>query len=86
MDIELIRNLCLDAIKEGLEFSRSMPSMSLTDDLAAGHVEGGEERGGAVPAVIMGAPLGHAGAYGRMVWVRSRARIWLFSSTHRTGA
>ena len=52
---------------------------------AGGDLQGGEQRGGAIPDVVMGALLRHARAcIGSVFWVRSNAWILDFSSTHNT--
>ena len=56
------------------------------DDLSRGDVEGGVEVGGAASHVVVGAPLGQPGRSGSTGAVRSRAWIWVFSSTQSTRA
>jgi hypothetical protein len=65
VDLQLAGQLAINGVKEAPELDRSMAAMRLPDDLAARHIEGGEERGGAVPAIVMGAALGHAGSQGQ---------------------
>jgi hypothetical protein len=86
MHFELGRDLLLDVLQEAFELAGAMAPVKISDHPSAGDVEGGEQRGGAVPTVVVGAALGKSGAMGRMGWVRSRAWIWLFSSTQRTMA
>ena len=53
-------------------------------DPAGGHVQRGEQSGGAVADVVVGAPAGSPGIIGSIGAVRSSAWIWDFSSTHST--
>jgi hypothetical protein len=48
--------------------------------VAGGDLECGEQGGGAVPDVIVGAFLGLPGCVGSVLWVRFNAWIWDFSS------
>jgi hypothetical protein len=61
---------------------------ALADDLAIEDIESGEQRGRAMTRVIVGDGAGPAPPrfIGRPGWVRSRAWIWLFSSTDKTMA
>jgi hypothetical protein len=54
--------------------------------LALKDIGGGEQRGRSVALVIMGLVPARPGFIGKPGWVRSRAWIWLFSSTDRTMA
>src|SRR6266542_3387682 len=58
MHAEVGRNLLFDMVEEAAELNRTVPAVKFPNHLAAGHIEGGEERGGAAPAIIVGAPLG----------------------------
>lgn len=68
------------------EFGGAMPTMQLTDDFSGSHVQRGKQRRRAVTQIVMGRRSGSPGVIGRIGWVRSRAWIWLFSSTHNTTA
>ena len=48
------RNLRLDGVEEADELLMPMALHAAADDLAVEHVEGGEQRGGAVALVVMG--------------------------------
>ncbi|WP_404800493.1 hypothetical protein [Actinomadura montaniterrae] len=58
--LQLGRDGLVDRDQELLEPGRAMQAVQLGDDGAVGDVEGGEQAGGAVPGVVVGAPLGHA--------------------------
>ena len=78
---------CLDRIEEADEFLVPMLLHTTADDLAVQHVEGCEQRGGAVPDVVV--RHGATAAFlqrQRPGWVRSSAWIWLFSSIESTTA
>ena len=51
-------------VEELPELEGAMPPMALADDLPVLDVEGGEERGGAVAHVVVGAPLRWPGRIG----------------------
>jgi hypothetical protein len=59
----------VDAVEEVAELDGAMPSMHLADYLAGGDVEGGEQRGGAVPPVVVGLSLGLASPMGSTGWL-----------------
>ena len=63
-----------------------MAGFALGDDRAVEHVEGGEQGGGAVALVVVSDALDVAEPHGKQGLVRSRAWIWLFSSTQSTTA
>jgi hypothetical protein len=67
-----------------------VPGLAGVGDLPGGHLQGGEQRGGAVPDVVMGLLLGYPGRSGTTTTattaVRSRVWTWDFSSTHSTTA
>ena len=48
---------CSTVAQELAEFDRAVTLVAAADDLAGGDVQGGEQRGRAVPLVIMAAPL-----------------------------
>ena len=57
MDIEFAWHGGLDLVQELAELGGTVPSITLADDPSGRNVEGGEQRCGAVPFVIM-APSG----------------------------
>jgi hypothetical protein len=59
MYIELLRHRLFNCVKELQELLRSVSSMQFTDDFAGRDVECREQRGRAMTAVDMGAPLRH---------------------------
>src|SRR5438105_9895182 len=77
-------DLDLDGIQEPDELLMPVTLHAASDHLAVEHVERGEQRGGAVPLVIMGIVPQRPGLIGKPGWVRSSACIWLFSSTLST--
>ena len=58
MDIEIGRHGLLDLREEVAEFDRTVTLVAAANDPAGGNVQGGEQRGRAMPRVIMAAPLG----------------------------
>ena len=64
MDVKIGRHGLLDLDEEVAEFDRAMTLVAAADDPASGNVQGGEQRGRAVPRVIMAAPLGLPGRIG----------------------
>ena len=86
VDVEITRDVRLDEVEEFAELSGPMARETFADDLSRGDVEGREERGRAVALVVVAAPLRLPGRIGKRGWERSRAWIWLFSSTQRTRA
>ena len=58
--------------------------MRLADDFARRDVRRREQGRRAMPQVVVVRRAGMPGASGSIGWVRSRAWIWLFSSTHKT--
>ena len=86
VDVEISRDVRLDEVEEFAELSGPMARETFADDLSRGDVEGREERGRAVALVVVAAPLRLPGAHGKRGWERSKAWIWLFSSTQRTRA
>jgi hypothetical protein len=53
-------------------------------DLPGRDLQGGEQSGGAVPDIVVGALLGMTGLHRQVSWVRFNAWIWDFSSIHST--
>src|SRR6516162_7294510 len=58
MDVEIGRHGLLDLREEVAEFDRAVTLVTAADDPAGDNVQGGEQRGRAVPCVIVAAPLG----------------------------
>jgi hypothetical protein len=65
MNLKFARDLLLDALQEALELARAVASVKISDDPPGGDIEGGEQRGGAVPAVVVGAPLRDSRSHGQ---------------------
>ena len=72
-----------ERIQEADELLMPVPLHAAADHLAFEHIERGKEGGRAVSLVIIIVPA-RPFFMGRLGWVRSRAWIWLFSSTDRT--
>ena len=53
VDIEVRGHVGVDVLEEAEELLMTVPSLALGEHLASGHVEGGEEGGGAVTDVAM---------------------------------
>ena len=58
MNVEIGRHGLLDLREEVAEFDRTVTLIAAANDPAGGNVQGGEQRGRAMPRVIMAAPLG----------------------------
>ena len=86
MDIELGRHIGLDVTQEGEKLLMTMARFALGDHRAVEHVESSEQGGRTVAAVVVGHAFNVTEPMGSMGWVRSRAWIWLFSSTQSTTA
>jgi hypothetical protein len=107
MQVELGRHGGIDRFEKGAELRRAVPAVAAADDHRAfgpiprrdvgaadrthGHIQGGEQRGGAMPDVVRAAPLRlpvESGAFDHRQpgCVRSIACISVFSSTHSTSA
>ncbi len=65
VNLEVVGHLLLDAPEEPLELRRPVTAVQRADHLAGGHVQGGEEAGGAVAHVVVAAPLRGAGHHRR---------------------
>ncbi len=61
VDVQAARDVLVDPLQEFQELLVAVAAVQLADHGAVGDVEGGEQAGGAVPGVVVGAPLGHAG-------------------------
>ena len=77
----------VDGLQELAELGGSMLGAQAVDHLAGGEVQRGEEVSDPVALVVVGSPLelGPAASAGSG-WVRSRAWMPVFSSTHSTTA
>ena len=64
MDVEFTRHGSLDLVEELAELGSAMASVALADDPSARNVEGGEQRCGAVPCVVMASSAGWPGRIG----------------------
>lgn len=90
VDVEPVGDIAVDHLEKVEELPGTVAPVALADHGAGGDVERGEQRGGAVTFVIVGAAFGHArqhrqhglGAVERL----DLALIWLFSSTQSTSA
>ena len=65
----------LDGVEEADELLMAVALHAPADDRALEHVEGGEQRGGAVALVVVGHGPGRPFLIGRPGWVRSSAWI-----------
>ena len=65
MDVEVVGDLGFESAPELKELAAAVTRKALSDDLAGGDVEGGEQRGGAVAHVVMGASLDLSGPHGQ---------------------
>jgi hypothetical protein len=54
MNVQMIGNIGLDVAQEAQKLLMPMPRFALCEDLAIGHIEGCEQRRGAVPDVVVG--------------------------------
>jgi hypothetical protein len=61
MDIEIARHVGIDGAQKLEELGAAMTPVQFADHLAAGDVEGSEQRGRAVAHVVMSASFGNAG-------------------------
>ena len=76
----------LHRIEETDELLVPMLLHAAADDLAVQHAEGGKQRGGTFPDLVVRQVPQRPFFIGRLGWVRSSAWIWLFSSIDRTTA
>ena len=63
MHVELGRNVGFDGVEEFTKLQRAVTPLQLTDDLAGPGIERGEEAGGSVAEIVVGAAFGLAGAH-----------------------
>ena len=68
VDRERLGDIGVDGVEEFTELYRAMATMTLTDHGAGFAVERGEQAGGAMAGVIVGAPLGLPGPH-RQQWL-----------------
>lgn len=78
------RHRRLDGVEEAQELVVAVTLHAAPDHRALQHVERGKQRRGAVTDVVVGLGLGRPSVTGRLGRVRSRAWIWLFSSSEST--
>jgi hypothetical protein len=71
-------------LEEGQELLVAVPGEGPVGDPASRNL--GSEQGGRAVATVVVGPSGRPGRKAGWAGVRSRAWIWLFSSTHRTPA
>src|SRR5215467_14330567 len=57
MDVELVRDLSIDLFEEVQELGRPVTPVAFADDEARGDIEGGEQRGRAVPHAVVRPPF-----------------------------
>src|SRR5215468_9318981 len=60
MDVELLRDPSVDLFEEVQELGRPVAPVALADDEARGDIEGGEQRGRAVPHIVVRPAFGDA--------------------------
>src|SRR3984957_629909 len=65
MDLEALGDIGLDLVEELAELGRPMTAVAFSDHMAGGNVEGGKQRGCAMPLVVMAAPGNLAGPHGQ---------------------
>lgn len=65
MDLKMGRDLSIDGVEECTKLYRSVPTMQLTNNLAAFGIQGSEQGSGAVPRIVISAPLGLTGSHGQ---------------------
>jgi len=64
MYVKFRGHVVLDGVEKAAELAGAMPAMQLAQHLAAGHIEGGKQAGGAVTFVIVAAAFDLSGAHG----------------------
>ena len=72
MNVQFCGHVLLDGVKKTAKFAGAMTTMQLPQHMAAGHVEGGEQTGGAVAFVVVGAALDLSPAHRQQVKRRAR--------------
>ena len=63
MDVEIGRHVALDLVKELAELLCAMAWHAFADNGSRLYVERGKQRGGSVPLIVVGVPLGLAGPH-----------------------
>ena len=63
--VQFCGHVLLDGVEKAAELTGAMTTMQLAQHRAAGHVEGGEQTGGAVPFGVVGAAFDLSGAQGQ---------------------
>src|SRR5947209_1333390 len=63
MDVKTRWHFGINAIQELAKLGRAVSPMQFADGLAGRHIQGGEQRRGAMAFVIEGAPLGLSGPH-----------------------
>lgn len=58
MHVQSVGDCCLDAVQEFAELDRAVPEVEIVYHASALHLQRREQRGGAVPYIVMRAPLG----------------------------
>lgn len=58
MNIQIIRNRCLDRAQEFQKLAAAMPPVQLSDDLSGGDIEGRKQRRCAMAHIVMRSPFG----------------------------
>jgi hypothetical protein len=71
--LDFCGHVALDGIEKSAKLARAMTAMELAQHAAAGHVESGEQAGGAVPLVVVSVALDLSRAHGSRGAVRSKA-------------
>lgn len=74
------------AVEFAQDLLMALALLALNDQAGFDHRERGEQRGGAVPNIVMGEGTAATRLESNPVWVRSSAWIWLYSSTESTTA
>ena len=63
VDVEVGWNVPFDFVEELAEFPRAVARHTFPDDRSCLHIEGGEQGGDAMTLIVVGSPLGLAGAH-----------------------
>jgi hypothetical protein len=63
-----------DLLQEAQELAVPVPGVAGVGDRAGGHIQGGEQRRGAEPDVVMGVPLGTSSGWSKLVLRPSSGR------------
>jgi len=76
MDVQVRRHSCIDLVEELAKLDGAVALVAFSDHLAGLHVQGGEERGCAVPDIVVRTALDLAGPH-RQQWLRAVERLYL---------